>query len=126
MAYSGCRKFCSTSVTVMKALQEAFDRRGRSAEFVVVTFDPDRDTPQAWRDYRRARDLARPNWHFLSGSAQDTRRMARFLDLDFWVYDDHIVHDFRIVIFDAEGRMRREIVWDRPVDPAALVDELPL
>jgi protein SCO1/2 len=124
MGYSGCRKTCSTSVLVLKELQSLLDRTGKQADFVVVTYDPQADTPEAWRQYRKARDLTRANWHFLSGSEGDTRRMARFLDLAYWHYDEHIVHDFRIVLFDREGRWHREIVWQTQRDLEHLFDDL--
>ena len=124
MGYSGCRKTCSTSVLVLKALQGLLDRLGRQAQFVIVTYDPANDTPQAWQQYRKLRDLSRPNWHFLSGGSGDTRRVARLLDLNYWTYDEHIVHDFRIVIFDREGRWRKEIVWQTQRDLDHLFDDL--
>jgi len=124
MGYSGCRKTCSTSVVVLKELQGLLDRLGKQAEFVIVTYDPQEDTPETWREYRRARDLTRPNWHFLSGSAGDTRRIARFLDLGYWSYDEHILHNFRVVLFDRDGRWRREIVWQTQKDLDHLFDDL--
>jgi hypothetical protein len=33
------------------------------------------------------------------------------------------MHDFRIVMFDAEGRWVREIVWDRPGDLEPLLSD---
>jgi cytochrome oxidase Cu insertion factor (SCO1/SenC/PrrC family) len=91
---------------------------------VIVSYDPARDSPKAWTDYRTSRGLIYPNWHFLTGTTQNTRRIARFLDLDFWRYDAHVMHDFRIVLFDAEGRMKREIVWDCPKDLEPLLADL--
>jgi hypothetical protein len=33
--------------------------------------------------------------------------------LKYWPYDDHVLHDFRIVVFDADGRRRRDILWEQ-------------
>jgi|SRR5579871_25457 len=124
MGYSGCRKTCSTSVLVLKELQGLLDRLGKQAQFIVVTYDPAGDTPQAWKQYRQSRDLNRANWHFLSGTTDDTRRVARMLDLNYWSYDEHIMHDFRIVIFDRDGRWHKEIVWQTQKDLDHLFDDL--
>jgi protein SCO1/2 len=124
MGYSGCRKTCSTSVLVLKELQSLLDRLGKTAQFVVVTYDPANDTPEAWQEYRKSRGLTRPNWHFLSGSAPDTRRMANLLDLNFWSMDDHILHDFRIVVFDRGGHYAKEVVWQTQKDLDHLFDGL--
>jgi protein SCO1/2 len=111
MAYAACRKTCSTTLMVLKEIQKTFDQQGRPAEFVVVTYAPDTDTPSVWTEYRKKRGLTRDNWHFISGNERDTRLMAGMLDLVFWSYDEHVMHDFRVVIFDAEGKLAREIRW---------------
>ena len=111
MGYAACRKTCSTTLLVLKEIQKVLEQQGRAAEFVMVTYAPEADAPRAWAEYRKSRGLDRTNWHFLSGSVQDTRRMASMLDLNFWSYDEHIMHDFRVVIFDADGKFLREVGW---------------
>jgi len=118
MAYTACRRTCSTSTLVLSDIQRQLDLMNQRAEFVVVSFDPANDSPQAWDDYRRKRGLMRDNWHFLSGGARDTRLLARLLDVDYWSYHGHVVHDFRIVVFDAEWRVAFQLDWDQ-------VDRLP-
>jgi cytochrome oxidase Cu insertion factor (SCO1/SenC/PrrC family) len=108
MAYTSCRKTCSTSMLVLRKMQEILARRRRDVSFVVVSYDPSHDSPAEWRRYRDARKLP-DTWHFLSGTEADTRRLADFLDLKYWVYDEHVMHDFRIVIFDADGNRKRDI-----------------
>ncbi len=124
MAYTACRRTCSSTMLVLKEMQAILERKGRRARFVIISYDPARDSPRAWTDYRNARGLNYSNWHFLTGTAQNTKRIARFLDLDFWNYDEHVMHDFRIVLFDADGRVKREIVWDRPKDLEPLLADL--
>ena len=93
---------------VLGEIQKMLDAERRQASFVVVTYDPAADSPQAWRDYRRGRGLTRENWHFLTGAPADTRALARYLDLDFWTYHEHVVHDFRLVLFDGDLRFLRQ------------------
>jgi protein SCO1 len=124
MGYAACRKTCSTTLLVLKEIQKSFEAKGREAEFVVVTYAPDADTPKAWTEYRKSRDLARPNWHFLSGTAADTRRVANMLDLNYWSYDEHVMHDFRVVIFDADGKFSREIRWPDLAKLDAIISQL--
>jgi len=111
MSYTACRKTCSASMLVLRKMQEILARRGRDVSFVVVSYDPSHDSPQQWRHYRDARHLP-PTWHFLSGPEADTRRLAEFLELKYWVYDEHVMHDFRIVVFDADGNRMRDILWE--------------
>jgi cytochrome oxidase Cu insertion factor (SCO1/SenC/PrrC family) len=118
MAYAACQKVCSNTTLVLADIQRRLDAMGQRAEFIVVSYDPHNDTPADWQDYRRRRGLGRANWHFLTGDPESTRSLARHLDLDFWTYHEHIVHDFRIVLFDSRWKVIDEVDWSR-------IDRLP-
>ncbi len=124
MSYTACRRTCSTTMLVLREMQAIFDRKGREANFAIVSYDPARDSPAEWTAYRKSRGLDRASWHFLTGTLPDTRRLARFLDLNFWNYDQHVMHDFRIALFDTQGRWHKDIVWDRPKDLAAFLADV--
>ena len=113
MAYGACRSICSSTLRTLEALQADADRKGLALEILVASIDPAEDTPQAWAQYRRARKLGRANWSFLSGSATDTRRLAQFLGVRFWRYDEHVMHDFRIVRLAADGSIASALYWDQ-------------
>ena len=112
MSYTACRKTCSASMLVLRKMQEILAHRGRDVSFVVVSYDPSHDSPAEWRHYRDVRRLP-ATWHFLSGAEADTRQLADFLELKYWVYDEHVMHDFRIVLFDADGNRKRDILWEQ-------------
>jgi cytochrome oxidase Cu insertion factor (SCO1/SenC/PrrC family) len=112
MGYGACRSVCSSTLRTLEALQAEADSKGVAVEIVVASVAPGEDTPEAWARYRQARKLTRANWTFLSGSPGDTRRLARFLGLRFWVYDEHPMHDFRIVRLGADGSIAAVLDWD--------------
>lgn len=120
MAYASCHKFCPMTMASLRGMQRALDARGESAEIVIVGYDPANDPPDVWRQYRRTHHLERGNWHFLSGSREDTERLARSLGFDFWVYDEHVMHGSRVVIFDAASAVQRELAADNGHWDAAL------
>jgi cytochrome oxidase Cu insertion factor (SCO1/SenC/PrrC family) len=98
-------------------LQARLDRVGSAAQMIVVSYDPENDTAAAWAAFRKRRHLNRPNWHFLSGDPQTTRRLAKALGLgDFWSADRHVVHDYRIVRLDGDGRIARALRWNDSLD----------
>ncbi|MGH8866048.1 MAG: SCO family protein, partial [Burkholderiales bacterium] len=109
MAYASCRKICPISFLRLKEMQSELDSRGETAEFVIVGYDPGDDDTGAWHQYRETRKLTRTNWHFITGTNDDTERLARLLGFEFWKYDDHVMHDFRIVIFDAGGELHASL-----------------
>ena len=108
MAYATCRRVCPMTMARLQQLQDEIDARGESAEFVIVGYDPTVDDPPAWRQYRRSRGLTRDNWHFLSGSVASTEQLAQQLGFRFWKYDQHVMHDYRVVAVDEHGQLAAE------------------
>jgi cytochrome oxidase Cu insertion factor (SCO1/SenC/PrrC family) len=103
MAYTSCHRICPMTMARLAELQRDLDARGISAEFLIVSYDPANDDSAAWRRYRARYGLLRENWHFLSGSAADTQRLARELGFEYWRDGDHVMHDFRIVALGSDG-----------------------
>lgn len=112
MAYGACRSICSTTLRTLEAIQARADRINQPIEILVVSIDPHDDTPQAWADYRKAHRLTRSNWTFLSGSVPATRKLGQFLGIRFWSYDEHVMHDFKIVRLGADGGVQAVLDWD--------------
>ena len=112
MAYAACRRTCSFTLKKLQSMQSQADERHERLEFVIVSFDPERDTPAEWARYRRHHGLERPNWHFLSGTRRSTRELADRIGIgDFWSYDDHVLHDFAAVVVDDQGHVERRLRW---------------
>lgn len=105
MAYANCHKICPATIRHLQRLERALSARGDSAEFVVIGYDPANESPADWRRYRERTGLSGAHWHFLSGSRDDTARVARQLGFSFWKYDDHVMHDARVVVFNDEGTL---------------------
>lgn len=112
MAYGACRSICSSTMRTLEQVQAEAERQGAQLEFVVVSIDPEQDTPQAWSEYRKAHHLQRANWSFLAGSKRATAALARFLAIRFWNYDEHVMHDFKIVRLGAEGTIDATLDWN--------------
>ncbi len=109
MAYTACRRTCPLTMERLQQLQSALDARATAAQFLIVGFDPRSDRPDDWHRYRLDRHLLRDNWHFLTGSREDTERLARLLGFEYWRYDEHVMHDFRIVALRADGELQAVI-----------------
>lgn len=120
MAYGTCRKVCSTSIRRMTEVQEKADAMGLDVEFVVVSLDPKADSPQAWEAFRKLKKLDRRNWHFIRGSDANTHTLARLLGIGYWVYDEHVVHDFRVLRLNPQGEIAAALTLASD-DPASLL-----
>jgi len=121
MEYSACRFVCSVYWRRLVELQKAADARAMKVQFVILSIDPEHDSPALWRDYRKARDLTRENWHFLTGTRPMTTRAAAFLGERWWFDEGHLMHDFRIARLDGAGRVAATMTtFAQPVE--ALLD----
>lgn len=103
MEYANCRFLCSITLQRLKDVQAAADAAGRRFDFVVVSIDPRNDTPAAWTRYRKSRELTRDNWSFVTASPEDTPVLAYALGIKYWLFDVHIMHDFRLLRLDGAG-----------------------
>lgn len=109
MEYSNCRFMCTTAFSKLKAIQAAADRKKLQIDFMIVSLDPKNDTPEAWQQYRISRDVNRSNWHLLTGSEAVMKDFAALVGIKYWYYDEHILHDFKIVRLNAQGEIEKEI-----------------
>ena len=109
LAYGACRRICSTSLRVMENLQKLADERRQPLDFVVIGLDPAEDKPADWAEWRRDRRLTRANWHFLWGDEAATRAIARQLGVKVWRVDQHLMHDYKIVLLSPQGQVLRAV-----------------
>jgi cytochrome oxidase Cu insertion factor (SCO1/SenC/PrrC family) len=106
MAYASCHYICPMTLDGLLRMQQVLDARGEQASIIVVGYDPKNDKPSDWHHYRTSHRLSRPNWHFLSGSEEVTRDLAGQLGFSFWKYDEHVMHESRVVVFGADGALQ--------------------
>lgn len=111
MEYANCRFLCSITLQRLKDVQAAADRQKKDFAFLVVSLDPTNDTPAEWTRYRKARDLDRDNWRFLTAHPVETPLLAREFGVKYWLYERHIMHDFRLLRVDEHGEVVK--VMDR-------------
>jgi protein SCO1/2 len=105
--FTTCQETCPRTVAKLREIYDQFAREHRAAEFVVVTIDPETDTPARLRAFRKERNLP-DAWHLLTGGTQETQQLADLLGVHIMTMDTgvdvaHMVHDSKIVMFDGDG-----------------------
>lgn len=111
MGYSSCRETCSFTLHRLEQLQQSADRAAKSVQVVVVSYDPSVDSPATWTTYRHHHHVARTNWHFLTGDPVTTKRFAAALKFPYWLYDEHLIHDYQILLIGPDGRVAKTLTW---------------
>lgn len=117
--YTSCTRICPLTVEQMRKVDAAYRRAGKRAEFVLVTLDPDSDTPERLRDFKSTRALP-AEWHLLRGSERATRDVTDLLGVHTIDMGSHVVHNATIAVFDPRGALVRAFD-DLDFDPSAAV-----
>jgi protein SCO1/2 len=117
--FTQCRATCPRTVAKLRQVYDRFRNEGHSAQFLLVTLDPANDTREILQRFKASSGLP-DSWHLLSGSIDDTRDLRDTLGIH--VIDDgpHLLHDGRIVVFDAQGLPTRSFGGYALNDEAAL------
>ncbi|PWN07912.1 SCO family protein [Rhodohalobacter mucosus] len=67
--YTNCPDICSFITANVGSVYEEMNNPG-DTQFVLITFDPQRDTPDVLKGYAGAFDMDREPFHFLTGDAE--------------------------------------------------------
>lgn len=121
MSYTNCKKTCpNLTLKKLQEIQSRFESKKVDAQFAIVTFDAENDTPKRLAQYRKDHGFSNPNWHFLTGTSAQIRQVAKKLNLaDFFEMDEHIVHGFKIFIFTPDGHIS-QLDWEHRDVAAAI------
>jgi cytochrome oxidase Cu insertion factor (SCO1/SenC/PrrC family) len=116
MAFSTCRKFCPITLHHLAEIQNLYNKQNISAEFIIISYDPAIDTWQTWKEFRKNHHYTLPNWHFLTGSSENTKMVSQLLGMDYWLYDEHVMHNLKIVLLNAHGEIQKSLEWDNQTE----------
>lgn len=106
MFFASCSYACPLLVADMTRIREGLppELRDRAA-LVLVSFDTERDTPDALKAYRESRGLD-PSWTLLQGSDDAVRELAALLGVKFKrEADGQFAHSNLISILNHEGEI---------------------
>lgn len=105
MFYGDCNTACPILVRSAEEIEAALpeDLKG-STQFVMVTFDTERDTPDNLRAYAESKGLDRDNWHWLVGTPLQTRQLATLLGVQYRdAGNGMFAHSNLVTVVDPQG-----------------------
>ena len=122
MFFAHCEYACPILVEELKVIDRMLPPEvlGK-VDFLLVSIDTKRDTPEELAAFREKRQLARERWSLLRGGADDVRELAALLGVNY-AEDSRgqFAHSNVITLLNAEG----EIVFQHAglkQDPAPLI-----
>ncbi len=107
--YTSCPGTCPRTTATLKRLDAALARAGTPLDTVVVSLDPDHDTPAAVRAYRaRHQLLGARRWHLLVGAEDQLRTLTMLLDFHYARNEASgaIAHDNVVYLVGPDGTVR--------------------
>jgi protein SCO1/2 len=109
MAYTSCKGSCPVIIQKMKMLNQEFLKKGKKLKFLIVTFDPETDTPAVLHEYRKKTDFHDDNFIFLHASPKETRKFSMHVGIRYSKdTDDSIMHDNKITAVSKTGKVLAE------------------
>ena len=117
MVYTHCPDICPMTTNNMYLVQERLPKDLlNKVRFVIISFDPNRDTPSVLKKFAELRDLDFNYWTFLTGDRQDTKDVMLKFDIKAIpadsTYDKNgelsysMIHTDRISLIDQDGKLR--------------------
>lgn len=121
MVYTHCPDICPMTTHNMQLVESKLSEKELDkVRFVVITFDPNRDTPQVLKKFGEIRDINFSRWNFLTGDEQNTKEVMLKFDVKAVPADSsydadgnlsyYIVHTDRISLIDQNGLLRKNYV----------------
>lgn len=107
MFFTTCEYACPIIVENMKSIEKAMPENLRDkVDFLLVSFDVERDTVEALRAYRAKRQLATARWTLLRGKEDDVRELAALLGINYQRdAKGQFSHSNTISVLNAEGEV---------------------
>jgi protein SCO1/2 len=120
--FGTCDYACPLLVHDLKRVEGLLTPAAREqVRFALVTFDPERDSPERLAVYAREKELAAPRWVLLHGGQDQVRELAATVGVRYRpTGTGQFSHTMRITLLDREGSAVEH--WDglqRPVEPIA-------
>jgi protein SCO1/2 len=107
MFFANCQYACPLLVHRMKEIEAGLGENARTnVGFVLVSFDPERDTPAALHNYRIRNELAVGRWTLLHGSPDDILELAALLGVKFKKdAQGQFMHSNVLTLLNAQGEI---------------------
>ena len=115
--YTYCPDACPTTLAQLKKLPPALGDRAEDVQVVMITVDPQRDTPEALREYLAA---FHPSFLGLTGTAEEIAAAAAPFGIYFAAHEGTVAsgylvdHTTSVTAIDKDGYIRLVYPYETP------------
>lgn len=105
MIYTSCKAACPRLIADMRNIEKQVPENDLdNVKFIMVSIDPETDTPQRLKEFSKENKMEDEQWTFLRGTPEDTREFAAVLAVSYkQISPIDFSHSNIISVFDEEG-----------------------
>lgn len=106
--YTRCAlpQFCLRVSNNFGVLQKRFAKElGRDVVLLTITFDPQRDTPEALAAYASQWKADPRSWRFLTGPVDEVRKVCTLFGVEYFPDEGLMNHSLRTAVVDRQGTL---------------------
>lgn len=107
MIYTTCKSACPILVSKMKTIESKINRKEiNNVSLVLVSIDPETDTPEKLKEFAKTNKMEAPQWIFLTSNELDTQEFANVLSLKYKkISPIDFSHSNIISVFSSQGQL---------------------
>lgn len=107
MIYTTCKAACPRLIADMRRIEkEVPEKYGTQVQYIMVSIDPETDTPERLKDFAEENDMTDDRWMFIRSTEDNTREFASVLAVNYKrISPMDFSHSNIISVFDADGQM---------------------
>ncbi len=110
MIYTHCSGTCPLIVETLKKIEKKFSEIStKKIGFVLISMDPERDSPKELKAFAKAHSIKNKNWTLLTSDESSTREFAAALDFTYKKSPNGMfIHQNTIFVLDRDGVLAQQ------------------
>jgi protein SCO1/2 len=110
LIFTSCEHSCPFIVKDMKAMRTALSGpASQETQFVLVSIDPDRDSPAALKAFRTKHRLTGERWTLLTGGRESIRQLAEKIGFNYAPGSQtQFAHSLLLTVLDGKGEVAHQ------------------
>jgi protein SCO1/2 len=127
MLYTNCEFACPRILADMQRIRDSLsDKVLQETNFVIVSIDPERDTPERLTQFADENNLSDKQWTLLNGDRGDILELAALLGFKYKrISDTDFTHSNMLTVLNRQGEIafQRNRLGDNPSDIIAAIEK---
>ena len=128
MVYTYCEFACPRILADLKRIESSLtDVELKNTNFLIVSIDPERDTPDRLTSFAEENNLSSRQWTLLNGNEGDILELAALLGVKYKrISEEDFSHSNIITVLNKDGEVahRQEKIGDQPTNTIRAIKNL--